>query len=118
MKSLTIIIGTAALAIHGVAGAALPVDVLKRKGPALLDHEILERSESYCGPWGLCSWGDHGPICCDFPPGNTIGTREEKTSNVERGDMKSTFSAEDDENADGDENAKDEDAVDGKFVAV
>lgn len=26
MKSLTIIIGTAALAIHGVAGAALPVD--------------------------------------------------------------------------------------------
>ncbi|KAL8887291.1 MAG: hypothetical protein Q9205_003155 [Flavoplaca limonia] len=84
MKSLTIIVGTAALVIHGVAGVALPVDVVKPNGRALLDHEILQRSESHCGPQGLCSWDDHGPTCCNSPPGDTIGTDDVNPGVVKR----------------------------------
>ncbi|KAL8883448.1 MAG: hypothetical protein Q9192_007162 [Flavoplaca navasiana] len=84
MRSLTIIVGTAALAIHGVAGAALPVDVVKPNGPALLNHEILQRSESHCGSQGLCSWDDHGPTCCNSLSGNTIGTNNKNPGVVKR----------------------------------
>ncbi|CAO1604786.1 hypothetical protein XANCAGTX0491_008326 [Xanthoria calcicola] len=106
MKSLAIIIGTAALGIHGIAGAALPVDFLKR--------QTINGSKSHCGPGAdLCGWRESGPLCCrpppddpgngSFPPGNIIGTRDEKDSNVPRGEMKSTLSAEKEKNTDVDE---------------
>lgn len=124
MKSLAIIIGTAALGIHGIAGAALPVDCKRLLlslcyGRCLSIDLVLKRqtingSKSHCGPGAdLCGWRESGPLCCrpppddpgngSFPPGNIIGTRDEKDSNVPRGEMKSTLSAEKEKNTDVDE---------------
>ncbi|KAI4259542.1 MAG: hypothetical protein L6R42_004539 [Xanthoria sp. 1 TBL-2021] len=46
-------------------------------------------------------------------PATLLELAQRRPPNVERGDIKSTFSAEEDENADGDEDAEDEEAVDG-----
>ncbi len=106
MKSFAIIIGTAALGIHGIAGAALPVDCKRLLlslcyGRCLsidlvLKRQLINGSKSHCGPGAdLCGWRESGPLCCSpppddpgngpFPPGNIIGTRDEKDSNVRRG---------------------------------
>ena len=106
MKSFAIIIGTAALGIHGIAGAALPVDCKRLLlslcyGRCLsidlvLKRQLINGSKSHCGPGAdLCGWRESGPLCCSpppddpgngpFPPGNIIGTPDEKDSNVRRG---------------------------------
>ncbi|KAL8650179.1 MAG: hypothetical protein Q9226_005254 [Calogaya cf. arnoldii] len=85
MKYFTIIIGTAALAIHGVAGAALPAKAIKPNAPAtaMHDKEILKRVED-CGPRGACGMGSYGVWCCPFPPGkSTAYPRSEKNAAVE-----------------------------------
>ena len=99
---------------------------VQRNHPALLDRDVLKRAESLCGRQGLCSWDDHGPICCDSPPGNILGARDDKNSLEERGraDHPAPFEKDD---SDGEEvvdaDTTDEDtwaneAIDGKFFAV
>ncbi|KAL8670602.1 MAG: hypothetical protein Q9168_004864, partial [Polycauliona sp. 1 TL-2023] len=76
--------------------------LVQRNQPALLDHEVLKRAESLCRPPGLCSWDDHDPICCDSPPGNILGARDDKSSLQERGRAESPAPFEKDD-SDGEE---------------
>ncbi|KAL8854170.1 MAG: hypothetical protein Q9221_001093 [Calogaya cf. arnoldii] len=84
MRSFTIIIGTAALTIPGVAGAALPSNAINPNAPAIHGNEIFERAVDpniYCGPAGICGWRDDVPMCCPSPPGKSTAypRRNEKT---------------------------------------
>lgn len=71
--------------------------------------------ESHCGSWGLCSWGDHGPICCGFPPTKIGYPGMYGAPVVERDGTESEIS---DENADGNDKSVDEEGDDGMFIAV